>query len=442
MTRVPLAQLEVPDYDLGIRGKLVRAEKLRKSGRAAFCTIVYGLDPVDGVADTPFSSAANGYPDAFAVPDESTRVELPWRPGTEAVLADLVDEHGAPLPESPRATLSRVTGGFESLGLSAVLGFEYECHVMHADDEILRRRDFSSLRPLGRVDNAYSLGRVAESTALLEEFVDRMDSVGVPIEACHSELGPGFFEYAIAPLPARAAADAAVRSRQYFRDLCAERGLLATFMAKLRIDTSGAGGHVHQSVERDGKNQFSDGQGGLSDLGRHYLGGLLATMADSTALLNPFMNSYKRLSAGFFVAERASWGWDNRNGACRVIHNARPAATRIEHRRPGADANPYLAAAAMLAGGLHGLSESIEPGPALEAGPDVGTRTGTAGQALPANLTDAVKAFQASEVMRKLLGERFVDCYAATRNAEVAAFAAWWASTITDWELSRYLEHL
>lgn len=438
MTRVALAQLEVPDYNLGIRGKLLRAEKLKKSSRTAFCTIVYGLDPVDGVADTPFSSAANGYPDAFALPDQSTRVELYWRPGTEAVLADLVDEQGAPLPESPRATLSRVVDGFASLDLSPVLGFEYECHVMHADDEVFRRRDFGSLRSLGRVDNAYSLGRLAETAALFEEFVDRMDSVGVPIEACHSELGPGFLEFALAPLPARAAADAAVRSRQYFRDLCAERGLHATFMAKLRMDTSGAGGHVHQSVERHGTNQFSDGRGGLSDLGRHYLGGLLATMRDSTALLNPFMNSYKRLNAGFFVAERASWGWDNRNAACRVIHNAGSAATRIEHRRPGADANPYLVAAGMLAGGLHGLSESIEPGPALDAGSD----GGAAGEGLPSNLTDAATAFQASEVLRKLLGERFVDCYAATRAAEVAAFSAWWTSTITDWELSRYLEHL
>ncbi len=438
MTRVALAQLEVPDYDLGIRGKLVRAEKLSKTGRTAFSGIVYGLDLADGVSDTPLASAANGYPDAFAVPDDSTRVPLYWRPGTEAVLSDLVDEGGEPLAESPRATLSRVVAGFEALGLSPVLGFEYECHVMHADDEVFRRRDFRSIRPLGRVDNAYSLSRLTESARLFEEFVDRMDSVGVPIESCHSELGPGLLEFALSPLPARTAADAAVRARQYFRDLCAEQGLHATFMAKLRIDTSGAGGHVHQSVERSGTNQFSDGRGGLSDLGRHYLGGLLATMRDTTALLSPFMNSYKRLNAGFFVAERASWGWDNRNAACRVIHNAGPAATRIEHRRPGADANPYLVAAAMLAGGLHGISQAIDPGPAL----DEGSSNGTERQSLPSTLTEAVEALKTSKVLRELLGDRFVDCYAATRAAEVAAFSTWWTSTITDWELSRYLEHI
>lgn len=438
MTSVPLTQLEVPDYDLGLRGKLLRKDKLDKARKASFCTIIYGLDAVDGVADTPLSSAANGYPDAFAVPDESTRVELPWRRGTDAVIADMVDADGALLEESPRAVLRRVLAGYQELGLSPVLGFEYECYVMHADDDVFRANDYGRVRPLGRVDNAYSISRITESADLFGEFVDRMEAIGIPVEACHSELGPGFFEYALAPLDALRACDAATRSRQYFRDLCAERGLLATFMAKYRIEASGSGGHIHQSVARDGVNVFSHDGSGLSDVGMKYLGGLVSTMDELTVLFNPLLNSYKRLNAGFFVAERATWGLDNRNAACRVIQNAGASATRIEHRRPGADANPYLAAAGMLAGGLHGLREQLNPGEPLAVGAEV-TSTGTP---LPRTLADAVESFRGSKVARLMLGDRFVECYAATRDAELAAFDAWWNSSVTEWELRRYLEHL
>lgn len=437
MTRVSLTQLEVPDYDLGIRGKLLRSDKLAKSGRTAFCTIVYGLDPEDGVTDTPLATALNGYPDAFAVPDESTRVDHFWRNGLDAVIADLVDAEGEPIQESPRAALARILRRYDELGLEPILGYEYECHILHADDEVLRRRDYSAVRPLGRVDNAYSIGRLVESGEIFQEFVDRMDSIGIPVDACHSELGPGFFEFALGPLPAMASADAAVRSRQYFRDLCAERGLVATFMSKLNMDTSGAGGHVHQSLQQGGQNVFGDGAGGLSDTGRHYLGGLLATMGDATALFNPFLNSFKRISAGFFVAETSSWGWDDRNAACRVITNAGSAAARIEHRRPGADANPYLVAAGMLAGGFHGLTQSLDPGTPLEPGAE-----GASAPPLPDSLELAITRLRESEVLTDLLGQRFVQSYAATRDGEVQAFRKWWSSTITDWEKTRYLEHL
>jgi len=438
MTTVPLTQIEVPDHDLGLRGKLVTPGKVADGGRAAFCTIVYDLDPADNVVDTPLSSAANGYPDAFAVADESTRVELPWRPGTDAVICDLVDDDGQPLPESARAALVRVLADYAEHGVEPVFGFEYECYVMHADEAALRSGDYRAVRPFGRTIGAYNLTRLAESAELLGEFVDRMGSIGIPVEAVHSELGPGFFEYAIGPLPALRACDSAARSRQYFRDLCAERGLLATFMAKLHIAESGSGGHVHQSLARDGVNQMSDGSGGLSDLGRAYLGGLVRTMGDFTLLFNPFLNSYKRLSAGFFVAESASWGWDNRNAACRVVHNAGPKAMRVEHRRPGADASPYLVGLGMAAGGLLGLREALDPGPALEVGADAVA----GGLPLPRSLRDAVERFRASAPARELLGDRLVDCYALTREGEADAFDRWWNSTITDWELRRYLEHL
>ena len=429
---VPTVRLEVPDYDQGLRGKTVRADKLANGGKAAMCMIVYGLSIADDVTDTPVASAANGYPDAFAIPDESTRVSIPWRRATEAAIADMFHEDGSPVRESPRTVLRDLVAGFAELGLEPVLGFEYEVYVSQASDLS------EGVRALGRTISAYSLLRLAETDALAEEFLSRMEAVGIPVEAFHSELGPGFFEFALSPAPALQAADRAARARQYFRELCAERGLRATFMAKLHIEHSGSGGHVHQSLVRDGVNVFSDGAGQLSPEGRQYVGGLLATMGDLTVLFNPFMNSFKRLSAAFFVATRSTWGYDNRNAACRTILNSSPSAARVEHRRPGADANPYLVAVGMLAGGLHGLRQRLDPGPPLLATDDVATF----GAELPGTLEDAVRAFETSEVARDLLGPDFVASYAATRHGEIAAFTRWWRETITDWELQRYVEHL
>ena len=429
---VPTVRLEVPDYDQGLRGKLLRADKLAPGKRAALCTIVYGLSITDEVTDTPLSNARNGYPDAFAVPDENTRVDLYWRENTQAVIADMMHADGRMVDESPRSVCRQLLAGYEQLDLQPVFGYEYEVYVTHADELT------SGLRALGRTNNAYSLARLAEAEPLAEEFLARMESVNVPIEAFHSELGPGFFEFALAPADALTAADRAARARQYFRELCAQQGLRATFMAKLHIEHSGSGGHVHQSLCRNGANVFSGAPGQLSDLGSAYLGGLLDTMGELTVLFNPFLNSFKRISAEMFVSPRANWGYDNRNAACRAILNTGAESARVEHRRPGADANPYLVAAGMLAGGLYGLRKGLDPGPPLEPG----EKPATGGGALPPDLAAAVSVFEKSPVAHDLLGTAFVESYTATRRGELDAFDRWWRGTVTDWELARYLEHL
>ncbi|HKV22044.1 MAG TPA: glutamine synthetase family protein [Mycobacterium sp.] len=422
---VALTQLEVPDYDLGIRGKLVRASKTHGDTNLAMCTIVYGLSVTDEVTDTQFSNADNGYPDARLVPDEGTRVELGWRPGTDAVIADLYDVDRRPVEMSPRYALQRVLDGYSDLELQPVLGFEYELWLF-ADGP---GRTGADRRPFGTTENAYSVSRSAEVHTLTTEFINRMDSVGIIVEMFHSELGPGFFEFTLAPAPALQAADNAVRARQYLRDLCAERGLHASFMAKPFADRSGAGGHVHSSLNRAGANIFCEKPGQLSQEAQHYLAGLLAGMADTTVMLNPYVNSYKRIDPEMFTPAAASWGDDDRSTACRTILDDLSGA-RVEHRRPGADASPYLVAAALLAAGLHGLREQTALARPRE---HVGT--------VPADLHSAVTAFEESAWLPELLGKSFCASYAATRRAEARRFDSWLRQTITSWELTRHLEH-
>jgi glutamine synthetase len=463
-----LVQLEVADYALGLRGKVLRPAKLAGGKRPAFCTIVYGLDAADDVADTPLSSAANGYPDAFASADESTRVALPWRRDTEAVLASLVTADGTPVAEDPRNLVRALSDRIAEQGLTPVFGFEYEVHIYAAP--AARPRALADLTPFSRLQNAYSLARSAAADELAAEFIARMDAIGITVEAFHSELGDGFFEFALSPQPAVQAADSTARARQYFKDLCAERGLLASFMAKPRADAAGAGGHVHQSIARDGVNVTCDRPGELSAAGRAYLAGLLELMPDLTLLMCPNPNSYRRLSSEFFVAERASWGWDDRNAACRVIA-VTTADARVEHRRPGSDASPYLAAAAMLAGGLHGLTAGPElipplsragspdppdpPDPSGSSGPSVPPGLSTpanatapsatsapSGAALPGTMAAAITALDESDRARELLGKEFIESYLASRRFELRQFQKWSESQITSWEIGRYLEAL
>jgi glutamine synthetase len=422
---VAMTQLEVPDYDLGIRGKLVRAGKTRGPTNLAMCTILYGLSVTDEVTDTPFSSAENGYPDARLVPDEGTRVELSWRPGTDAVIADLFGADGKPVEMSPRYALQRVLDGYADLDLQPVLGFEYELWLFHDSPG----QTGLDRRPFGTTENAYSVSRSAQVHELTMDFINRMESVGITVEMFHSELGPGFFEFTLAPAPALQATDNAVRARQYLRDLCAERGLHASFMAKPFADRSGAGGHVHSSLNRAGINIFCDRPRRLSQEGQRYLAGLLVGMADTTVMFNPYVNSYKRIDPEMFTPGAATWGHDDRSTACRAILDDLPGA-RVEHRRPGADASPYLVAAALLAAGLHGLREQV---PLPEPREHVA--------ALPADLHSAVAAFEESTWLPELLGKSFCTSFAATRRAEAHRFDQWLRQTITSWEITRHLEH-
>jgi glutamine synthetase len=420
--QVAMTQLEVPDYDLGLRGKVVRADKTGESANLAFCTILYGLSVVDEVTDTPLSNVGNGYPDAKLVPDQSTRIALPWRAGTDAVIADMTGADGRPLDMSPRNALRSLVEQFGELDLNPVLGFEYEFWLY-------REVPGGDRVPFGATENAYSLTRSAEVHSLATDFINRMDSVGIEVEMFHGELGPGFFEFTLAPTDAIRAADNAVRTRQYLRDLCAERGLHASFMAKPYADKSGAGGHLHSSLTRDGANVFANPQRQLSTEARRYLAGLLAGMPDTTALLNPYVNSYKRIDPEMFTPGTAGWGYDDRAAACRVILNDVPSA-RVEHRRPGADASPYLVATAILAAGLHGLREGLE----LPA-PGEGTLD------LPADLPTAVARLEDSPWLPDVLGKPFCASFAATRRAEANRYEEWLRTNITSWELNRHLEH-
>jgi glutamine synthetase len=437
-----VVQLEVPDLDGGLRAKLVSAAKAASPLGAAMCTIMFGLTQADDVYESPASSAENGYPDLVMRPDPATLRPLPWCEGTAAVLCDLLRPDGTPFPLAPRTVLRTVADRCAELGYQARFAAEWELCVVHAGDgpqaggpEAAGQVHGPGPVPLGRTMNAYSSLRLRELRPLAQAFFERMEAVGIAVESVHTELGHGMVEFAIAHAPALEAADHAARAKAYLKELCGERGLVATFMPKWRTGAPTSGCHFHQSLWQDGANAFAAPDGALSALGRHYLAGQLATLADFSVLFNPSVNAFRRLRPGTWTPATASWGVDNRTAAIRAITGA-ARAVRLEHRRPGADVNPYLAIAAMLAGGLHGIAGQLEPPAPATADAYADDRF----PRLPATLADAAAALRDSPVAAGLLGREFVDHYLLSREVELRLWREWEAEQVTEWEHRRYFE--
>lgn len=434
---IDLVQMEIPDLNGALRGKVAAAGKVAGGGKSAICTVLYQMTPVDDVWESRHSSYDNGFPDVLAVPDLATARVLPWRQGMGAVLYDVAYPDGTPFPLAPRNVLRRVADRFAETGYTPMFGVEYEAFVFHADREMMQSGRHHDLTSIGRMANAYRLTQSDEARELGAEFIRRMRGIGINVEVFHTELGLGAVEFAMAPAGAMEAADNAIRAKTYFRELCAERGLTATFMAKWRIGDSGCGAHVHQSVWKDGRNLFHDPQTGkLSDLGHRYLAGMLAGLSDCGVIFRPYVNSFRRFNVSAWSPENVSWGHDNRSAALRVIAYPEPKAYRIEHRVPGADANPYLSIAAMLAGGHHGITNGLVPPPpvagnALKA-PDAARLARTLGE--------ATEVFERSAFARDYFGDDFVEHFTASRRAELQYWNDWLAAQVTSYELIRHFE--
>jgi glutamine synthetase len=434
---IEVVQMEIVDLDGALRGKFLPVSKVKPDSKGAFCTIVYQLTSVDDVWITRHSSFDNGFPDMLARPDPATAVRWNWQPETAAVIYDMFNENGTPHPIAPRSVLKAVAARFAETGYEPRFGIEFEAFVMHVDEELMKAGRHHEMEPMGGMHNAYRLNDAADARDLASAFMERMRGVGVDIEAFHTELGYGAIEFALAPADPLAAADNAARAKTYFRQLCAERSLVATFMAKWKVGESGSGGHVHQSIWRNGENAFHDSaRSTLSDTALRYGAGLIKTMPDFAVLFRPNVNSYRRFDHRSWSPENASWGYDNRSAALRAIRQPGPNACRFEHRVPGADTNMYLTLAAMLAGGHYGLTNGLAPPASAEGNAALNESWAK----LPSSLPEATALFRNSAIAKDYLGETLVEHYAASRDVEWERWQEWQASQVTSYELKRYFK--
>jgi glutamine synthetase len=432
-------RIEIPDTDGNLRGKYVSPAKLLKGSGAAVSDVFYTLSVADDVFEAPVTGVATGFPDVVAQPDWSTARLVPWQPGVLSVIGAMQTKAGEPHPIDPRGATRRAEERAAALGFEARVGTEYEIYLFEGGasaDAAIRAGRHRDLVPLGREWQAYSLWRFADGDAAVLALDAALRGFGIEMEAWSTELGRGMVECATPPLPPVAAADLAARAKLAIKEVARGLGLIATFIAKWDMAQSGSSGHLHQSLARDGENAFwAGGPDVLSITGRHYLGGLVTCAPALSAFATPFVNSYRRPSPELWAPTNASWGWDNRQAAIRAITSSR-AATRLEYRRPGADLNPYLAIAACIDSGLHGIREQIEP-PRASVG--AAFDDPTAGR-YPSSLTEAADLLEASTLARGWYGDDLVDHYVTSRRAEAETVRRLADAQVPAHELVRYFE--
>jgi glutamine synthetase len=373
-----------------------------------------------------------GVPDARAIPDLSTLRLAPWEKNAAIVLMDWHWADGSPCPLCPRSLLKRQVGRARDLGLEESFALELEFFLLPTPVETIRRGGWSSIE-VGQKDvHCYSI----YEGHFHEGFFSRVrECFGEAIEGGGPEWGRGQFEINLSARGALEMADTAVVFKTAVKQIAAQLGMSATFMAKWHEDHTGSSGHIHQSFRwaKTGKPAFYDesAQWKMSELFRQYTAGQLEALVPATLFFAPFVNSYKRFRADSLAGVTESWGIDNRTVSLRVL-NSSPAACRLENRVGGADLNPYLAFSACLGAGLRGAAKKLTLPPPAEG--NAYRREGL--RRVPRNLAEAIQAADDSPLTRDILPPEVVDNLLIVARMELGAFD----SAVTDLERRRYFE--
>jgi glutamine synthetase len=413
------------------------------------------MDPTPGYA---YTNWAKGYGDLHAMPDLATLRHAAWLERSAIVLCDALEEDGTPVAVAPRSILRRQLERAASLGFTAKTGSELEFYLFRDGYDEARARRYHELRPHGGYIEDYHVLSGTFAEPVLGAIRRLVDASAIPVEFSKGEWGPGQHEINLRYAPALEMADRHVLYKQAAKEIAAQQGLSITFMAKWHEALAGSSLHVHASLwtpddlpafaprPAEAGAQQAAGEraahGGLEPLPgtaleasssfRWFLGGLLAHARELAWCFAPTPNSYKRYKAATFAPTRIAWSVDNRTCGFRVV--GRGPSLRVECRIPGADANPYLAYAALLAAGLDGIERRMEPGPAFE---------GDAYQAhdlpsVPTSLPEAIGELARSAFARQAFGDAVVDHLLHFARTELAAYE----TAVTDFERVRYFERI
>ncbi|KAH9845888.1 putative glutamine synthetase [Teratosphaeria destructans] len=460
------------DIDGVIRGKLMSKKKffsVAKSG-FGFCSVIFGWDMHDQTyfKELKISNKENGYRDIIAEIDLSTFRRIPWENNVPFFLCSFRDPDGGSLSACPRSLLERQVAKIDKLNMGALAGAEYEFFTFRAPEALhpsanhsdrnssstatfLQKNPVDALPSLEEGMFGYSLTRPSHNQDWYYSIYDTCSKFRCDIEGWHTESGPGVYEAALEYGEIKEMADKAALFKLAVKNTSSKYGITPCFMAKPRQGLPGNSGHVHVSLcdkktkanlfareTPDPNPQYPD-IAHLSDLGRHFLAGILEGLPDIMPIVAPTINSYKRLVENFWAPVTVSWGLEHRAASIRLIAppTAPPKGTRFEVRVAGADTNAYLVLAAILALGYRGIEKKLEiPIPPLGKGQDVGGADDK-GERLAKSLKEATDRFARKEsIAREVFGDDFVDHFAGTREHEIRL----WDEAVTDWEVKRYIE--
>ncbi len=393
------------------------------------------MDPVPGYE---FASWEEGYGDFLCVPDWKTLRVASWLDRTAVLICDPVGKDGKPVEVAPRNILRRQVERSLSLGFLPMGAVELEMFIFDESYRSAHERGYRGLTTSGWYIEDYHIFQGSKWEPLIGAIRRHLEMSGIPVENSKGEWGPGQHEINIRYADMMEMADRGVIFKEISREIAYQQGVSVTFMAKWNEDLAGNGMHIHSSLwdlkgERSlfpGDEKLEGIPAGISSIFRWYLGGLLAHTYELSLLFASNVNSYKRYQPGSFAPTGIAWSYDNRTAGYRVV--GRGNSLRIESRIPGADANPYLALAAIVAAGIDGIENRIEPPPVFRG--DVYSAKTI--QHVPRSLSEAIAAFEGSEFARRTFGEKVVEHYVHFARTEQQKFE----KAVTDWELRRYFE--
>jgi glutamine synthetase len=389
------------------------------------------MEPVPGY------EAANwdrGYGDFVMKPDPATLMKCTWLEGTALILADLVDHHHhEPIPHSPRAVLKKQLDRLEAMGLTANFASELEFYLFDETFRSAYDKRYSGLTTAGYYIEDYHIFQTTKEEGVMRALRKQLTASGIPVENSKGEWGPGQEEINVRYADALTMADRHVVIKNATKEIAFAQGKAVTFMAKWNYDLAGSSSHIHMSLARDGQNAFIDPADplGMSGLMKQFMAGLLTYASDITYFLAPYINSYKRFQVGTFAPTKAIWSRDNRTAGFRVCgENTR--GVRVECRIGGADLNPYLAFAALLAAGIKGIEDNLELEPAFTGDAYFGALL----REVHKTLRGATAALAESTMLKAAFGESVVSHYVHTAEWEQFEYDR----RVTDWDLKRGFE--
>ncbi len=403
---------------------------------AHLCTYLLGTDMEMNTPDGyKLMNWETGYGDYLAQADWNTLRVLPWLEKTAFVFADWVDEAtGDLVPVAPRSMLKRQIERAEALGFRPRFASELEFYVLKETYEEAEAKGFANLQPFGWYNEDYHILQATKAEPLYRQFRNHLSAAGVPIEFSKGEAGAGQHEVNIHYADALESADRAVLYKHGAKEIATQNGCAITYMAKPYQDWTGSSSHIHLSLwDRDGEhNLFPDNGTGrqMSDVMRWFLGGMMAAAREMSIFIAHTINSYKRYAVASWAPVNIVWARDNRTCGFRVVGSG--SALRIENRLPGGDANIYLAYAAVLAAGLNGIEQRIEP-PAEHLGNGY---TAAGCERMPRAMYEAIAALEQGVLARAAFGDDVVDHYLNYARHEQAAYDM----AVSDWERRRYFE--
>ncbi|MEM7654276.1 MAG: glutamine synthetase family protein [Pseudomonadota bacterium] len=384
----------------------------------------------DGYASTSWES---GYGDYVMKPDLDTLRPVPWLDGTVMVLCDVLDHHThEEVTHAPRTMLKKQVKRLEAMGFDAMMATELEFFLFEKSFDEIRKSGFRDLAPISGYNEDYHILQTTKEEHVLRPVRNHLYAAGIPVENSKGEAELGQEELNIKYAPALATAENHTIAKHAVKEIAWQQGHGVSFMAKWSHKLVGSSAHVHQSLWKDGDPAFYDSSDplGMSPLMKNYMGGLLKYAPEFTYFLAPYINSYKRFIKGSFAPTRTIWSVDNRTAGFRLCGDGTKS-VRVECRIGGADLNPYLALAALLAAGIKGIEDGLELAP-----PATGDAYQGESGMIPKTLLQARETLLGSQMLREAMGDDVVTHYARAAEWEIEEFDR----IVTDYEVARGFE--